>query len=108
MDVDLFNDSLGKDTEGNDVFLKDIWPSPTEVEEIIASTLTSDMFASYDDVFAGDERWQALQTPEGNAFDCDWEPTHVRTDPYIVGLPEPPTPATHIAGASVQPQLGES
>src|SRR3546814_811579 len=99
MDVDLFNDSLGKDTEGNDVFLKDIWPSPTEVEEIIASTLTSDMFDSYDDVFAGDERWKALQTPEGNVFEWDADSTYVRTAPYFDGMPDAPPPAPAHTGS---------
>ncbi|WP_218855659.1 aconitate hydratase [Nocardioides daedukensis] len=108
MDVDLFNDSLGKDTEGNDVFLKDIWPSPTEVEEIIASTLTSDMFDSYDDVFAGDERWKALQTPEGNVFEWDADSTYVRKAPYFDGMPEDPQPVTDIEGARVLLKLGDS
>ena len=72
MDVDLFDDPLGQDTDGNDVFLKDIWPSPQEIEETIAQAITSDMFGeSYADVFAGDERWQSLPTPEGDTFEWD-------------------------------------
>ena len=64
MDVDLFNDPLGQDSDGNDVFLRDIWPSPAEVEEIIAGAITAEMFSTdYADVFAGDERWQSLPTP---------------------------------------------
>ncbi|QIX26584.1 aconitate hydratase [Nocardioides sp. JQ2195] len=108
MDVDLFNDSLGKDTDGNDVFLKDIWPSPTEVEEIIASALTSDMFDSYDDVFSGDERWQALQTPEGNIFEWDTDSTYVRKAPYFDGMPAEPEPVEDIEGARVLLKLGDS
>ena len=66
MDVDLFNDPLGQDTDGNDVFLKDIWPTAAEVEEVIAQAITSEMFTDdYADVFAGDERWQSLPTPDG-------------------------------------------
>ena len=64
MDVDLFNEPLGEDTDGNPVYLRDIWPSPAEVEEIVASSITSEMFSTdYADVFAGDETWQSLPTP---------------------------------------------
>ena len=64
MDVDLFNDPLGQDTDGNDVFMKDIWPTAAEIEEVIAQAITSDMFTDdYADVFAGDERWQNLDDP---------------------------------------------
>ena len=64
MDVDLYNDPLGTDEEGEDVFLKDIWPSAAEVEEVIASAITSEMFTNdYSDVFAGDEQWKSLETP---------------------------------------------
>jgi len=109
MDVDLFNDSLGKDTEGNDVFLRDIWPSPSEVEEVIASAITSEMFASdYSDVFAGDERWQSLPTPEGDTFAWDPESTYVRKPPYFEGMPDEPTPVTDIEGARVLLKLGDS
>ena len=66
MDVDLFNDPLGKDTDGNDVFMKDIWPTPSEIEEVIAAAISSEMFDdSYEDVFAGDEAWQSLPDPRG-------------------------------------------
>src|SRR4029079_2665237 len=66
MDLDLFNDPLGQDSDGNDVFRKDIWPTASEVEEVIAQAITSDMFTDdYADVFAGDERWQNLETPSG-------------------------------------------
>lgn len=109
MDVDLFNDPLGQDTEGNDVFLKDIWPSPTEVEETIAQAITSDMFGeSYRDVFAGDERWQSLPTPEGDTFAWDPESTYVRRPPYFDGMPDEPTPVEDIEGARVLLKLGDS
>ncbi|HEX8781391.1 MAG TPA: aconitate hydratase AcnA, partial [Nocardioides sp.] len=108
MDVDLFEDPLGQDAEGNDVFLKDIWPSPAEVEETIAGTLTSDMFDSYDDVFAGDERWQSLSTPEGDTFAWDEDSTYVRKAPYFDGMPEEPEPVSDIEGARVLLKLGDS
>lgn len=109
MDVDLFNDPLGQDQDGNDVFLKDIWPSPTEVEETIAQAITSDMFGeSYQDVFAGDERWQSLPTPEGDTFEWDPESTYVRRPPYFDGMPDEPTPVEDIEGARVLLKLGDS
>ena len=109
MDVDLFGDPLGQDTEGNDVYLKDIWPSPQEIETTIAQAITSDMFgSSYADVFAGDERWQSLPTPEGNTFEWDQESTYVRRPPYFDGMPRDPEPVTDIAGARVLLKLGDS
>ncbi|MCD6639291.1 MAG: aconitate hydratase AcnA [Nocardioides sp.] len=109
MTVDLFNDPLGQDTEGNDVFLKDIWPSPSEVEEVIASAITSEMFANdYADVFAGDERWRSLPTPEGNTFAWDEDSTYVRKAPYFDGMPEEPEPVQDISGARVLLKLGDS
>jgi aconitate hydratase len=109
MDVDLFNDALGQDAEGNDVFLKDIWPSPAEVEETIASAINSDMFAeSYADVFKGDERWRSLPTPEGNTFTWDESSTYVRKAPYFDGMPDQPNPVTDIDGARVLLKLGDS
>src|SRR5690349_19065528 len=109
MDVDLFGDPLGQDTDGNDVYLKDIWPSPREVEETIAQAITSDMFgSSYADVFKGDERWQSLPTPEGNTFAWDAESTYVRRPPYFDGMPQEPEPVSDIVGARVLLKLGDS
>ncbi|MBM0127380.1 aconitate hydratase [Pimelobacter simplex] len=109
MDVDLFNDSLGKDADGNDVYLKDIWPSPAEVEETIAGAINSEMFAeSYADVFKGDERWRSLPTPEGNTFTWDEASTYVRKAPYFDGMPDQPAPVTDIDGARVLLKLGDS
>ncbi|WP_370247586.1 aconitate hydratase AcnA [Nocardioides sp.] len=109
MKVDLFNDPIGTDTDGNDVFLKDIWPSPAEVEETIRGAVDSDMFAdSYADVFAGDDRWRSLPTPEGNTFTWDPASTYVRKAPYFEGMPENPEPVSDIAGARVLLKLGDS
>ncbi|CUR59063.1 aconitate hydratase [metagenome] len=109
MDVDLFGDPLGQDSDGNDVYLKDIWPSPQEVEETIARAITSDMFgSSYADVFKGDERWQSLPTPEGNTFAWDEESTYVRRPPYFDGMPTEPEPVSDIVGARVLLKLGDS
>lgn len=109
MDVDLFNDSLGDDTEGNPVYLKDIWPSPAEVEQTIAGAINSQMFTdSYADVFKGDERWRSLPTPEGNTFEWDPTSTYVRKPPYFDGMPDTPAPVTDISGARVLLKLGDS
>ncbi|GAA1155522.1 aconitate hydratase AcnA [Nocardioides aquiterrae] len=109
MDLDLFNDPLGQDTEGNDVFLKDVWPAPSEVEEVIASSMSAETFAKeYADVFAGDERWQSLPTPEGDTFEWDPESTYVRKPPYFDGMPDEPQPVSDIEGARVLLKLGDS
>ncbi|WP_036507827.1 aconitate hydratase [Nocardioides sp. URHA0020] len=109
MDVDLFNDPLGKDTDGNDVFMKDIWPTPSEIEEVIAAAISSEMFdESYQDVFAGDAAWQSLPTPEGKTFAWDPESTYVRKPPYFDGMPDTPEPVTDIEGARVLLKLGDS
>ena len=109
MDVDLVNEPLGQDKAGNDVFLADIWPSPAEVEEVVGKCISADMFAkSYADVFAGDERWRTLPTPDGDVFEWDESSTYVRKAPYFDGMPAQPEPVTNIAGARVLLKLGDS
>jgi aconitate hydratase len=109
MDVDLFNDALGTDEQGNEVFLRDIWPSPAEVEEVVGQAITAEMFAEdYADVFAGDERWRSLPTPEGDTFEWDADSTYVRRPPYFDGMPAEPEPVTDISGARVLLKLGDS
>ena len=109
MDVDLFDDPLGQDQDGNDVFLRDVWPSAAEVERVIASAITSEMFTSdYADVFAGDEQWRSLETPEGDTFAWDPDSTYVRKPPYFDGMPDEPEPVEDIEGARVLLKLGDS
>ncbi|GAA1659639.1 aconitate hydratase [Kribbella alba] len=109
MDFDFETDALGKDTDGNDVFLKDIWPAADEVEKVIATSINKEMFTKdYADVFAGDERWQSLPTPEGKTFAWDPESTYVRKPPYFDGMAKEPSPVTDIAGARVLAKLGDS
>ncbi|MFC9692901.1 aconitate hydratase AcnA [Kribbella sp. NPDC056951] len=109
MDFDFETDALGKDTAGNDVFLKDIWPSAADVESVISTSITKEMFTKdYADVFAGDERWQSLPTPEGKTFAWDPESTYVRKPPYFEGMAHEPSPVTDIAGARVLAKLGDS
>ncbi|WP_328402732.1 aconitate hydratase [Nocardia sp. NBC_00403] len=109
MDFDFETDALGQDTDGNDVFLKDIWPSSKEIEETIGTAISQDMFIkSYADVFKGDERWRGLPTPEGKTFEWDAESTYVRRPPYFEGMPHTPNPVTDIKGARVLAYLGDS
>ena len=109
MDVDLFEDPLGQDSEGNDVYMKDIWPTAKEIEDVIAQAINSDMFGSnYQDVFAGDEQWRSLPTPEGDTFAWAEDSTYVRRPPYFDGMPEEPEPVTDIEGARVLLKLGDS
>jgi aconitate hydratase len=109
MDIDLFEEPLGQDADGSDVYLRDVWPTPAEVDEVMSQAITADMFASdYADVFAGDERWRNLETPSGDTFAWDEESTYVRKPPYFDGMPEEPSPVRDIEGARVLAKLGDS
>ncbi|WP_332761479.1 aconitate hydratase AcnA [Pseudarthrobacter sp.] len=109
MDFDFDTDSLGKDEAGNDVFLKDIWPNPVEVQQVIDSSIDKDMFArGYEGVFDGDARWKALDTPAGDTFAWDPNSTYVRKPPYFDGIKAQPEPVQDISGARVLLKLGDS
>ncbi|WP_238005669.1 aconitate hydratase AcnA [Dactylosporangium sp. AC04546] len=109
MDIDLTTEPLGTDHAGRPVYLRDIWPSPREVQDLIDTTLDPAMFArAYADVFAGDERWQQLAAPEGATFGWDAASTYLRRPPYLDSMtPEPPAVAD-ITGARVLVKLGDS
>jgi aconitate hydratase len=109
MDLDLLNDPLGTGSDGQPVYLRDIWPSAQDVEDVIASALASEMFTrDYADVFAGDEQWQQLPTPTGDTFAWDAGSTYVRKPPYFEGMARDPRPVTDISGARVLAKLGDS
>ncbi|MEV4788451.1 aconitate hydratase AcnA [Streptomyces tuirus] len=109
MKVDITRDALGADQDGNPVFLKDIWPSEAEVNDVVANAIGEDMFSkSYSDVFAGDAQWQALPIPTGNTFEWDAESTYVRKPPYFEGMAHEPAPVENISGARVLAKLGDS
>ena len=109
MDIDITTEPLGQDADGADVFLKDVWPSAQEIQEVVDSAVASEMFSrSYADVFAGDERWTSLPTPEGDVFEWDADSTYVRKPPYFEGMPADPEPVTDIEGARVLAVLGDS
>lgn len=109
MKVDITKDALGADQDGNPVFLKDIWPTEAEVNDVVANSIGEDMFnKSYQDVFAGDAQWQALSIPTGNTFEWDPQSTYVRKPPYFEGMTMETTPVSDIEGARVLAKLGDS
>ncbi|MEF3121538.1 aconitate hydratase [Kocuria flava] len=109
MDFDFETEPLGQDAEGNDVYLKDIWPDPAEVQKIIDSSIDTEMFTrEYGTIFDGDERWQNLDTPTGKTFEWNEQSTYVRKPPYFEGMTMETTPVEDITGARVLLKLGDS
>ena len=109
MDFDFDTEPLGEDSDGNDVFLRDIWPDPIEVQQIADASIDSEMFNSkYATVFDGDELWRNLPTPIGNTFEWDEKSTYVRKAPYFDGMSATPSPVVDISGARVLAKLGDS
>jgi len=109
MDFDFEADALGNDQDGNPVYLRDIWPSPEEVQSVMDASIKKELFTKeYADVFAGDSRWQSLQTPVGKTFEWDTDSTYVRKPPYFEGMALEPSPVADISGARVLALLGDS
>ncbi|MFL4476477.1 aconitate hydratase [Paeniglutamicibacter sp. MACA_103] len=109
MHVDLLNDSLGEDTEGNQVYLRDIWPSGEEVKAVVDANLEASMFTKgYADVYHGDENWRSMHIPEGDRFAWDASSTYVQSPPYFEGVGPVPEPIKDISGARVLAYLGDS
>ena len=109
MNHDFESDAIGNDQSGNPVYLKDIWPSAEEIDTVIASCISSDMFKKdYATVFEGDHRWKSLDTPTGKTFEWEADSTYVRKPPYFDGMPREPKAVTNIAGARVLAILGDS
>jgi aconitate hydratase len=109
MDIDLANEPLGSGVDGGPVYLRDIWPTAQEINDVMATAIAPAQFGqSYSDVFAGDERWTSLPTPTGDTFDWDAESTYVRKPPYFDGMARDPHPVEDIAGARVLAKLGDS
>ncbi len=109
MDIDLATEPIGTSSDGNDVYLKDVWPTQAEIDEVVASSIGKDMFTRrYADVFAGDATWQGLPTPLGDTFDWAPDSTYVRKPPYFDGMPRTPEDVTDIHGARVLLKLGDS
>jgi aconitate hydratase len=109
MDIDLLDEPLGQDKDGEDVYLKDIWPSAEDVARTVEEAVQSDMFtSSYGEVFAGDEHWNSLEVPEGDRFAWAVDSTYVRQPPFFDDLPPEPEPVGDIEGAKVLAVLGDS
>ncbi|MDR2381034.1 MAG: aconitate hydratase AcnA [Bifidobacteriaceae bacterium] len=109
LDFDFETEPLGFDQDAQPVFLRDVWPTPEEVQAVIDATVSRDMFeASYQDVFAGDRRWRALPVPEGAVFEWDEASTYVRKPPYFENMGARPEPVADILGARVLAKLGDS
>src|SRR5699024_2063045 len=109
MDFDFEADALGKDSDGNDVFLADIWPSPEEIESTIKASISSNEYKSkYADVFTGDARWAGLETPDGTTFEWDDKSTYVRKAPFFDDMEKEPAPVEDVSGARVLAKLGDS
>ena len=109
MDWDPQTEPIGVDESGTDVFLADIWPAAADVARVVEASITTDMFSNdYADVFAGDERWRSLPTPEGDTFAWAQESTYVRKPPYFEGMQREPSPVSDVTGARVLAKLGDS
>jgi aconitate hydratase len=109
MDIDMQNEPLGSSSAGKPVYLRDIWPSPTEIAEVVRTAVAAEMFArDYADVFEGDDRWRALPVPSGDTFAWDPDSTYVRHPPYFETMTAEPAPVADIHGARVLAMLGDS
>jgi aconitate hydratase len=109
MDIDIVNEPLGKDKSGQPVYLRDIWPTPQEVETTMRSSVSSDMFRTeYADVFTGDAKWRALPIPEGDLYSWDLKSTYIKNPPYFEGMTLKPSPLSDLHGLRVLALLGDS
>ncbi|MFN2469693.1 MAG: aconitate hydratase [Gaiellaceae bacterium] len=109
MDVDLVTEPIGEDGAGNEVFLRDLWPTSEEIQETMASAIQQDMYhRTYADVFTGDENWRGLDIPEGDLFGWDPDSTYVRQPAYFEGMSRDPVPVEPVHGARVLVMLGDS
>src|SRR5439155_16277731 len=109
MDVDLDAEPLGRDSDGEDVYLRDLWPSSEEVQQVIGEAIQDEMFRrTYADVFTGDEQWRDLPVPEGELFAWDPDSTYVRLPPYFEGMAREPGRVEDVAGARCLVILGDS
>ncbi len=109
MDVDLLEEPLGQGSDGEDVYLRDIWPRRDEIDEVIGASVRGEMYRDvYADVFGGDARWRALATPEGELYAWDPDSTYVRLPPYFHGMRREPPPVEDVPGARCLVMVGDS
>jgi aconitate hydratase len=109
MDVDLTTESLGSDTTGKPVYLRDIWPAPAEIEKTVRESVTSEMYAKeYSNVFEGDAHWKSMPVPEGDLYQWDPKSTYIKQPPFFENMPKTPPALADIHGARVLAVLGDS
>jgi aconitate hydratase len=109
MNIDLYSDPLGQDQDGNDVYMKDIWPTQREIHDVVAASIDSDMFqSSYGKVFEGDANWQRVDSPTGDIYTWDASSTYVKNPPYFDGMSKETSPVSDIKGARALALLGDS
>jgi aconitate hydratase len=109
MDFDMESEPLGRRPDGTPVYLRDVWPSPAEIDDVVQHAVAAEMFTrDYADVFEGDDRWKELDVPAGDTFAWDPDSTYVRRPPYFEGMPDKPAPVSDIHGARVLARLGDS
>ncbi len=109
MDLDLLTEPLGHDADGHSVYLRDIWPSPEEVQEVVTRTIRRELFRrNYDDVYTGDEQWRSLPVPEGDLYEWEEDSTYIRRPPYFDGMPRDPGTVEDVTGARCLVMVGDS
>src|SRR6266540_84888 len=109
MDLDLLTEPLGHDADGHSVYLRDIWPSPEEVQEVVTRTIRRELFRrNYDDVYTGDEQWRSLPVPEGDLYEWEEDSTYIRRPPYFDGMPREPGTVEDVTGARCLVMVGDS
>jgi aconitate hydratase len=109
MNIDLYNDPIGQDSQGKDVFLKDIWPSQQEIQEMVLNSVNREEFTSvYEEVYKGEAQWLNLASPTGQLFEWDEHSTYVKNPPYFAGMSKETTAISDISGARVLAMLGDS
>jgi aconitate hydratase len=109
MDFDMGSEPLGSRPDGTPVYLRDIWPTAAEIDDVVQHAVAAEMFTrDYADVFEGDDRWRELDVPAGDTFAWDADSTYVRKPPYFEGMTDKPAPVSDIHGARVLAKLGDS
>lgn len=109
VDINLTKDPIGKDNNGNDVFLKDIWPTDADVQKLVNNSVKPEMFRKqYSSVADGNETWNAINSPDGDLFEWDEKSTYIQEPPFFVNLPKEPSDIKQIENASVLAMLGDS
>ena len=109
MDIDLLNEPIGQSPKGEDIFLRELWPAKEEIRSLARKSLKQDMFEQeYAEVFTGDDRWTALDTPTGDLYSWDPASTYVKSPPFFEGIGTNPDPLSDIAGARVLVMAGDS